>query len=216
MATDALGMSGVMSDEVIENIDYIGDVAVYYLRKGEKLSKTAPGTSDTEFDSFTRVAIRMLCAGRGISYELGFADMSQVNYATFRAALQKDYKHLDMISSSLENEVLDVIVEKWLENEIMIGSFPGIKYSDFKANPDRYFEVMYIGPERITVDPLKERLAEERAVKNNRSTQSEIAQKAGRTFESIVAQKEEELEILDRYGFKMTEKGEIVPKNALA
>ncbi len=72
----------------------------------------------------------------------------------------------------------------------------GVSYPKFLAEPWLYTKKSYITPEIITVDPLKERLAEKEAVKLNRTTQSILAHKAGYDFEDIIKLKAAEAEIM--------------------
>ncbi len=188
-----------IEEEDGDQIQYIGDVAVHYLKRGETISKTAPGSSDTEYSQFSEVTTRSICAARVISYELGYQDASKTNYSSFRASLQKDMKRIQADQAWIE-PALDLMFEKWMEIEIMSGRLKGISYQKFKAAPYEYTKKSYVTPEVITVDPLKERLADEKSVELNRTTQSMLAHRAGQDFENIIKIKSQEQEILDKYG----------------
>ncbi len=197
-------------------IQYIGDVAVHYLKKGETISKTAPGSSDTEYTQFNQTTIRQICTARNISYELGISDASQTNYSSFRASLQKDNKRIAADQAS-QKPILDWMFEWWMEVEILAGRLKGVPYNKFKAEPWVYTNKIYTYPEMITVDPLKERLAEVQAVNLNRTTHSMLAHKAGVDYEDIIKQKALELEILEKHGLAIDpntgnigKKGEVV------
>ncbi|RLF24445.1 MAG: hypothetical protein DRN01_06980 [Thermoplasmata archaeon] len=195
-----------------QNIQYIGDVAVHYLKRGESISKTAPGSSDTEFGQFNETTTRQICTARNISYELGVSDASKTNYSSFRASLQKDNKRIAADQAS-QKPILDWMFAFWMEVEILAGRLKGVPYLKFAAEPWLYTKKIYTYPEMITVDPLKERLADAQAVKLNRTTQSILAHKAGVDFEDIIKQKAEEIKILEAYGLGVDpDTGEIASK----
>jgi len=103
----------IETDDDGNNIEYIGDVAVHYLRTGEDISKTAPGSSDTEFNSFNDATIRQICTARNISYELAISDASKTSYSSFRASLQKDNKRIAVEQEALFH-ILDWVFASWL------------------------------------------------------------------------------------------------------
>jgi capsid protein len=198
-----------------DRVQYIGDVAVHYLKRGESISKTAPGSSDTEFGQFNEVTTRQICTARNISYELGISDASKTNYSSFRASLQKDYKRIAADQAS-QRVILDWMFELWMEVEILSGRLTGVPYVKFKQEPWVYTKKLYITPELITVDPLKERLAEAQAVKLNRTTESILAHRAGLDYEEIIAQKAEEQRILKEYGMAINpDTGELASEESI-
>ena len=180
-------------------IQQIGDVDVFYLRPGESLVKTAPGSSDTEYNNFSEVVIRLIATARSVSYELAFKDFSKVNYSSSRASLMQDYKMFDEEQALFTKTVYDRVFNMWLQIEIMSGRL-NLPLAKFLRDPDQFAKKRYIYPKRTLIDPLKEALAFEKEVELNMLTQSELAQRNGQDFEEIIAKKAEEIEILKQYG----------------
>ena len=201
----ALGSIGFPSgdapdyDTGVGAIQNIGGVDVYYLRPGEAISKTAPGSSDTEFNNFSEVVIRLIATARSVSYELAFKDFSKTNYSSSRASLMQDYKAFDAEQESFINYVYERVFNLWLEIEVLSGRL-NLPIMQYVNDPSKFSKKRYIFPKRTLIDPLKEALAFEKEVELNMLTQSELAQRNGEDFEEIVQKKAEEIEILKKYG----------------
>ena len=180
-------------------IQQIGDVDVFYLRPGESLVKTAPGSSDTEYNNFSEVVIRLIATARSVSYELAFKDFSKVNYSSSRASLMQDYKMFDEEQAMFTKYVYDRVFELWMQVEIMAGRLD-LPLAKYLKDPGQFTKKRYIFPKRTLIDPLKEALAFEKEVELNMLTQSELAQRNGQDFEEIIAKKAEEVAILKQYG----------------
>lgn len=186
-------------EEGVGPITNIGDVDVFYLRPGENLIKSSPGSSDPEYNNFSETTIRLIATARSVSYELAFKDFSKTNYSSSRASLQQDYKMFDEEQSLFAKYVYDRVFTTWFEIEVLAGRLkvPAVR---FAQNPNEYMRRRYIYPKRTLIDPLKEALAFEKEVELNMLTQSELAQRNGQDFEEVIAKKAEEIEIMKDYG----------------
>jgi len=191
-----------ITEEENEKIQSIGNTEVYYLRPGESISKTAPGSSDTEFNNFSTIIIRLIATARSVSYELAFKDLSKVNYASGRAAFTQDYKLFDKEQYDLTHTVLNRVFDRWLELEILSSR---LKYRRFLTEAVRK---AWTFPKRSLMDPLKEAQAMEKEIELNMLTQSELASRNGRDFEDIVAKKAHEQEILAKYNMQEVDNAE--------
>ena len=175
----------------------INGVSVIYLNKGETINKLDPDSAPTDFTKFSETMIRQIATSRNISYELAYKDYSKVNFASSRASILQDFKRFDHEQQHLVDNVLQNVYEAWLENEILNGS---IKASNYYSNQDMYHKTKWIMPKRDLVDPLKEILAIEKLIKLNLTTATDEANARGDDFEEILAKKQKEQELIEKYG----------------
>jgi lambda family phage portal protein len=182
-----------------EQLQEINGVMVYYLKKGESISKTAPEGASEDYKAFTETTVRLMATARRISYELAFRDYSKVNFASSRASLIQDNYRFDAEQEHFVTYVLSDIFVTWMEIEIMRGNLK-IPLARFLKDKSEYVKPRWIYPKRSFVDPLKDALALEKQIALNLTTQTDQAVAQGQDFEEIIAKKAEEIEILKKYG----------------
>jgi len=190
-----MGVGGDKDKELQE----INGVMVYYLRKGESISKTAPQGASEDYKSFVETTIRLIATARRVSYELAFKDYSKVNFASSRASLIQDNYRFDTEQEHFITYVLNDVFRTWLEIEIMRGNIK-IPLAKFQEDDSQYLKQTWMLPKRSWVDPLKDMLAVEKEIAMNLTTQTEQAQMLGKDFEEILQKKAEEVELMKQYG----------------
>jgi len=189
-----MGVTGDKDKELQE----INGVMVYYLRKGESISKSAPQGASDDYKAFTETTIRLMATARRVSYELAFKDYSKVNFASSRASLIQDNYRFDTEQEHFITYVMNDVFATWLEIEIMRGNIK-IPIAKFLDDKSQFLKQRWILPKRSWVDPLKDMLAIEKEISMNLTTQTDEAQRQGKDFEEIVKKKAREKEILIEY-----------------
>jgi len=178
-------------------IQQINGVSVLYLGENEDITKLDPDSVATDYVQFSENTIRLIATARKVSYELAFRDYSKVNFASSRASLLQDFKRFDLEQTHLVDYILNDIFTTWLETEILLGR---IKASGFEKAPEKWIKPKWIMPKRDLVDPLKEIQAIEKKIKLNLTTETDVANSEGQDYEQVLAKKQQEKELKDKYG----------------
>ena len=82
---------------------------IKYLKPGEEVQTIQSNQLGNAYAPFIMNTVRLIAAGRDISYELAFRDYSQVNFASARASLIQDNKRFDDEQTSLSGDVLNPV-----------------------------------------------------------------------------------------------------------
>jgi len=191
--------SFVPSTEDDRKLVEINGAMVYYLRNGESIERQAGESGGLDYKPFVETTVRMMATARQISYELAYKDYSQVNFASSRQSLNQDNKRFDAEQDHIIEKVLDIIYERALEYEVMRGGFSfNINY--YHKNKGDILSKIWMRPVRSWVDPLKDMLAIEKAIKLNLTTETDEARKRGQDIEDIFKTKQKEIEMMKKYG----------------
>lgn len=171
-------------------IETINGIVVHYLNAGEKIEVLDPKIADDNFDAFVRTVVRLIAAGRSVSYELAFRDYAQVNYSSGRMSWLQDYKLFDEEFLHFTRNFYKPVFMRWLELEALKGSFKHLSYSDFVKNKIRIAvnAVRLYPPKREWVDPLKESKAIETEIECNTTTLEAVYAKRGLDWEEELMQ----------------------------
>jgi len=181
-----------------EKLVEINGAMVYYLKQSESIERQAGESGGLDYKPFVETTVRMMATARQISYELAYKDYSQVNFASSRQSLNQDNKRFDAEQDHIIKKVLDKIFEMALEYEVMRGGFSfSINY--YYANKREILSKIWMLPVRSWVDPLKDMLAIEKAIKLNLTTETDEARKRGNDIEDIYKTKAKEVELMKKY-----------------
>ena len=163
---------------------------IKYLRKGEEVQTVQSTQQGSEYNDFVTNTIRLIAAGRDVSYELAFRDYSKVNFASSRAGLIQDNKKFDMEQTMLVDDLLNPIFEAFVDSQVLCG---GLKLpNDYWSNKSKYIKPIWIMPRREWVDPLKDIKAIEKEIDLNMSTETKAAKSRGHDIEDIMDEKIQE------------------------
>ena len=190
------GVGGIYGD-ASKKIQTINGVSVFYLDKGDEISKLDPDSVSTDYVQFSENTIRLIATARKVSYELAFKDYSKVNFASSRASLLQDNKRFDHEQLHLKHYVLNDIFSTWLEVEILRNT---IKAPSFFKDKTKWIKPKWIMPKRDLVDPLKEVTALEKKIKLNLTCETDVANSEGEDYEEILRKKAKEIELKEKYG----------------
>lgn len=191
-------------------LDMINGVFVEYLNNGEKLKVIDPTSSGTGYKDFVDSTIRMIATGRKVSYELAFKDFTKTNFSSARASLIQDHKLFSSNQEHMATYFLNPIFETFIDTMMKSGNIKSIPQLDYWKNQSRYIKPLWITPERIWIDPLKELSALEKEVNMGVTTLSEVAKSKGKDFEALIRQRVKEKEQLKAAGLIDEEEAEIL------
>lgn len=178
-----------VKDSSGDNIKEINGIFVKYLRPNEDITKLDPTVAGEDFKDFVHAVVRLIAAGRKISYELAFRDYTQVNYSSARAALLQDHKRFDREFKHFITYVYIPIFMRWLEIESLNGKFKNLTYSQFIENKALLQKAIKIyKPKREWVDPLKDARAIEIELQTCQVTLEDTYAAKGEDWEEKIEQ----------------------------
>ena len=159
---------------------------IKYLKPGEEVQTVQSNQLGNSYSSFITNTIRLIAAGRDISYELAFRDYSQVNFSSARASIIQDNKRFDDEQTSLCRNVLDVMFGDFMDSQVLNGNLKAPK--DYFSNRSKYVKPLWIMPKREGVDPLKDTKAIEKEIELGINTRTKAAAARGQNFEDNIDQ----------------------------
>lgn len=157
---------------------------IKYLRPGEEVQNIQSNQLGNSYNDFIKNTIRIIAAGRDISYELAIRDYSQVNFSSARASLIQDNKRFDDEQTLLVEDALNPMFEMFMDSVVLSGALQ--VPNDYWTNKDKYIKAVWIMPTREWVDPLKDIRAIEYEIKLGLNSRTRAAAGKGRNYEDIL------------------------------
>ena len=188
-----------MSDDVVDG-DRVYDLepgAVRLLGPGEQVHVPDLHAPDGQFQPFLTAMLRAVASSMGISYESLSRDYSMSNYSSSRLSLLQDQAGYRSLQRQLEESLLQVVYDEWLELAYLEGV---LDLPTYMAEPDRYRTVRWLYPPFHWVDPEKETKSALMAVQAGFRTQSDVIQEMGGDFNDLINQRAQEMEAAKQAG----------------
>lgn len=157
---------------------------IKYLRQGEEVQTVQSTQQGNSYNDFVTTTIRLISAGRDISYELAFRDYSKVNFASARAGLIQDNKRFDDEQQCMVLNLLNPMFEAFIDSQVLVGNLK--VPNDYYQNKHKYIKPVWVMPEREWVDPLKDIKATEKEIDLGINSKTRAAAAKGRNFEDII------------------------------
>lgn len=153
---------------------------------------------DSNFDPFTRAALRDIAAAFGVSYESLSRDYSQSNYSSSRLALLDDRDGWKVLQQWYIRAVRERLYPIWLQTALMARSIPGVTIEQYALNRAKFEAVKYKPRGWSWVDPTKEVNAYKEAEKAGYITKADIiASTSSSDIEDVLRARRRELDMLD-------------------
>lgn len=183
-----------------ERLRSLSPGTIELLAPGEKFSGFAPSRPNSGFDSFTRMMLRGMAAGIGISYENLSADYSQSNYSSSRLALLNDRDTYRALQTWVMASLHQPVYEAWLEMAVLSGR---IDLANYEIDPRRYEAVRWQPRGWSWVDPQKEINATISAIGAGLTTLTDEIAKQGGDIEDLLKTRKRELDMATAYGLSL-------------
>jgi lambda family phage portal protein len=152
------------------------------LRMGEDI--TFSPTSDMEgLNGFLVHLARTVAAGVGAPHELVSGDLSNVNYSSAKLGLESFRRRVKALRSSvIVSRLLLPAWQRLITLEVLTGrlSAPG-----FEADPEPYFDAVFLFPEFASLDPYREAQADVTLLNAGIRSRAEIIAARGRDFDEV-------------------------------
>lgn len=157
---------------------------IKYLRPNEEVQTVQSNQLGTSYNDFITTTIRLIAAGRDISYELAFRDYTKVNFSSARAGLIQDNKRFDAEQLSMTTNLLTPMFEAFIDSMVQVGRLK--VPNDYWIEKSKYIQPVWIMPRREWVDPVKDIKAIEKEIELKINTKTRAAASKGVNFEDIV------------------------------
>lgn len=193
------GNGTVQTDRVSYEGKTISPGMIKEMNVGDEIQVVNPSGQGADATSFTKLQLRQVGAGQGISYEATSRDMAESTYSSARQGLIEDeltYRK----DKELLVEILDEIYETFVISAVLCGV---LNIKDFWANKDQYLGHEWIQEPKSWIDPQKESNANKLALQTGQKTYKQIAAENGRDWRSQIDDMAEVLEYGKEKGIDM-------------
>lgn len=156
---------------------------------GESFQAWNPEHPNNAFTDFTKLELRTISSGLGVSYQALSSDLEGTSFSSGRigSVLERDYyRGLQMF---LARNLHSMVYNAWLETALLSGD---LKLTP--KNPDLYTRIVWQPRGFLWIDPEKDLKAYERAIANGLADRTTILASLGRdvrdTFNNLAAENE--------------------------
>lgn len=148
-----------------------------------------PRTDSVE--AFTKIKLREIAAGLNVSYHILANDLESVNYSSARFGALVDNNLVRSIQSLLIRKITKRLYEEWLDVQLLKNTF-GIPVQ----KRQKFLNIRVTPPKIASIDPAKDAQADQIEFEMGLTSLSELAEKRGKNFASIVKQRKQDSELL--------------------
>ena len=166
---------------------------------GDEIQVVNPSGQGADATSFTKLQLRQVGAGQGISYEATSRDMAESTYSSARQGMIEDDLTYQK-DKELLIEILDEIYETFIISAVLCGV---LNIKDFWNNKDKYLDHEWIQEPKPWIDPQKESNANKTALQTGQKTYKQMAAENGRDWRSQIDDMAEVLEYGREKGIDM-------------
>jgi lambda family phage portal protein len=152
---------------------------ILYGQPGEEVTTIAP-TSAPQVEPVSKVALRGMAVGAGVTYAQMTGDLTEANYSSLKAG-SIDFRRLveQLQWLVLVPMLMERVVERWVDRAILAGVL-----RERRGGYPR----SYIMPAVEPIDPLKDLKADILAVRSGRMAPQEFIAAYGRPWREVIAQ----------------------------
>jgi lambda family phage portal protein len=178
----------------------LGSGALLELGLGEKVSAPSPNRPNPQFDEF----VQAFCRQIGVALELPFEILIKhftASYSASRAALEMAWQFFRKRRSWLSSRLCQVVYEWVIAEAVATGRLSSPGYFQDPLIAQAYCGANWIGPNRASVDPLKEAKADETDIALGVKTREQVClERTGGQIEKKTVQLGKEQAMRDAAG----------------
>jgi lambda family phage portal protein len=172
------------------------------LAPGEEIVLNNPNRPNPNMDPFTRLMLREIAAGIGVSYESLSRDYSQSNYSSSRLSLIDDRDTWRVLQAWFLRALREPLHREWMGLAVMARAIPGVDLAAYLADQAKYQAVRFKPRGWSWVDPTREVEAYKQAVRCGFTTISDVIAQTGNgsDIEDVLETRRRELELAESMG----------------
>lgn len=155
------------------------------------------------YDSFTKVNLRAVASGLGVSYHTLSNDLEGVNYSSIRAGVLEDREIFKGLQTWFIDQFIMPVYEEWIYYARMMGAITiGREKTPLSYNRpiEEYQRASFQGRRWAWVDPQKDGQANDLAIRNKTKTRSQIIREQGGDPTETFREFEREEKLMKSFG----------------
>lgn len=177
--------------------------AMPVLAPGDTIDLNVAAGQQSGFNQFQQAFLQEFATTLEVPYPELAQDWSGVNYSSMRAALNEDWKRVQVDRSDLAMDVVNRVYMAVIEEAVLSGHVETPPASpDFWSAVHAWTRLRIVGPGRGHVDPVKERQASLIGIEGGLSTRERELNEQGLTVEDVMRAHARERELAAAYGFR--------------
>lgn len=187
------------------------------LQPGDDVTAVIPTGQAANTKEHVALHQRLIGNAIGLSYEAVSRDMSQVNYSSARQGMLEDQRTYMDWQQWLTDHFLDEVYTEVIISAVLSGE---LNIPDFWEKKYQYLNHRWIAPGWNWIDPLKETVANDKAVKSGQDNLANICARTGTDWREVLEQRAKEKayikELEKKYGITFNEEVETIVQTAEA
>lgn len=155
------------------------------LPPGMDVKFSEPADVGGSYEVWVKQQLRSIARGMGTTYEKLTGDLTEVNYSSIRAGLlgfQRFCKQIQL--QTIAFQMCRPIAHAWLDMAVLSGA---LSLPDYAQNKRQYRRIKWRPDGWAWVDPVKDQMAEQMAVRNGFKSREEVIAERGGDIEEIDA-----------------------------
>ncbi len=153
------------------------------LPRGKKVHFSDPADVGVTYEAWTKQQLRQIAVGMGITYEQLTGDLSDVNYSSIRAGLLEFRRRVQQLQLEiLIHQFCRPTARAFMDAAVISGALP---LRDYYENPRKYLNIKWRPDGWPWVDPVKDQLAEQMAVRNGFKSRAQVVAERGGDVETV-------------------------------
>jgi lambda family phage portal protein len=150
---------------------------------GKDVKFSAPVDVGITYEVWMKQQLREIAVGMGITYEQLTGDLSGVNYSSIRAGLLEFRRRINQLQYQIIiHQFCRPIVRRWMDTAVMCGA---LKIPDYYQNRNKYLRIKWRPDGWAWVDPVKDQLAEQMAIRNGFKSRARTVAERGDDVENV-------------------------------
>jgi len=188
---------------------YIEPGLIFDLNPGESVDIINPTRPNNAAGEWTKVILRGIAVGTGLSYEVVARDYSQTSYSSSRTSQLEDRRRFRIIQKYIIRHLLQPVWDRFCDaaTRTSLDGFPGP--SDLLSDRRRFTPVEWQTPKWEWVDPGVEQQTSESGINSFTATYSEVLGAQGLNFRTVFYQRAKENRLLAKLGLKTPEQTQL-------
>jgi lambda family phage portal protein len=188
---------------------YLEPGLVFELNPNESVEVINPTRPNTSAGEWTKVILRGIAVGTGLSYEVVARDYSQTSYSSSRTSQLEDRRRFRIIQKYLIRHLLQPVWDQFCTRAAITGleGFPSS--FDILSDRRRFTPVEWQTPKWEWVDPGVEQQTSESGINSFTATYSEVLGAQGLNFRTVFYQRAKENRLLQKLGLQTPEQTQL-------
>lgn len=153
---------------------------------GKDVKFSNPVDVGTTYEVWIKQQIREIAVGMGVTYEQLTGDLSGVNYSSIRAGLLEFRRRVNQLQYQiLIHQFCRPIARRWMDAAVLCGA---LRIPDYYPHRRRYRRVKWRPDGWPWVDPVKDQLAQQMAIRNGFKSRARVVAELGDDVETVDAE----------------------------